>query len=541
MTASNYAPSPVLGEVIVDQLIRLGVKDAVIAPGSRNAPLTMALWRASTRGEIRLHTRIDERSGAFLALGIAKATGLPTPVICTSGSAAANFYPALLEAHHSGHPLIAITADRPARLWGTGANQTTKQVGMFSGANIQTLNLFATGEELGQIHKWRASLAREIAPNKPSHINVEFDEPLVGTLNWVEDINQDVDIPPLREVHAERLRSYQKRGVIIVGHDAAGISVPSILEFSKKTGWPILSENPLMSEAVIPHASLLLANSERSAKLRPDLVMTIGRLTLSRAINSYVASAQYQVVVDPRVEQIDTKRRGDEIHLTLPIIDHDVEPDPNWRQRFTELADQIATKLPELLTKWSEPTAIKGIIEEIPKDAALFVASSRPIRDVEAFIDSRSGIEVFANRGLAGIDGNLSTALGIALSRARTFAIVGDLAFLHDINGLLIGSDEVRPNLTIVVISNDGGGIFSTLPQNDVPGFEKIFGTPHGLDLVKIAESYGIDAIGVRTLDALTAQLARGTHGIRVIVCEMPDRQSNATLLRQITQSLALL
>ena len=181
MNEVPLTPSPVLGEVIVDQLIRMRVRDAVIAPGSRNAPLTMALWRASERGEIRLHTRIDERSAAFLALGISKATGIPTPVICTSGSAAANFYPALLEAHHSALPLIAITADRPARLWQSGANQTTRQLNMFPAAIDQSLNLAVQSNSPGEVQRWRSAIASAVRLDKPTHINVEFDEPLVGS------------------------------------------------------------------------------------------------------------------------------------------------------------------------------------------------------------------------------------------------------------------------------------------------------------------------------------------------------------------------
>jgi 2-succinyl-5-enolpyruvyl-6-hydroxy-3-cyclohexene-1-carboxylate synthase len=202
---------------------------------------------------------------------------------------------------------------------------------------------------------------------------------------------------------------------------------------------------------------------------------------------------------------------------------------------------KISEHLPSFLTGWSEPAAVATAVAALPANSALFVASSRPIRDIEAFAEPRTGLETFANRGLAGIDGNVSTAYGIALTRIRTFAILGDLAFLHDINGLLVGNDEVRPNLTFIVISNDGGGIFSTLPQNDVPGFEKIFGTPHSRDLVAIAESYGVPAVAVRSHDALIAQLARGSEGVHVIVAQMPNRKSNAELLREITDSLALL
>lgn len=541
MSNVPFTPSPVLGEVIVDQLIRMRVRDAVIAPGSRNAPLTMALWRAYERGEIRLHTRIDERSAAFLALGISKATGLPTPVICTSGSAAANFYPALLEAHHSALPLIAITADRPARLWQSGANQTTRQLNMFPSAIDQTLKLVVQSNSPGEVRRWRSAIAEAIRLDKPTHINVEFDEPLVGSLEWIEDIDVDVAVPAQLQVEQKALGNYQQHGVIVVGHDSAGIAISDIKKFSEVTGWPILSENPLLGSDVLAHTSLLLSDVSRREHFKPDIAMVVGRLTLSRAINAYVAEAGYQIVVDPRTRDIDVKRTADEIHAVLPRIEHEISSDSSWSQGFHSATKKISEKLPRLLEAWSEPAAVRRAVAELPAGAALFIASSRPIRDIEAFAEARTGIETFANRGLAGIDGNLATAYGIALSRERTFAIIGDLAFLHDINGLLIGTDEIRPNLTIIVISNNGGGIFSTLPQRDVPGFEKIFGAPHELDLVKVAESYGIDAIAVRTLEALTAQLARSSSGLRVIVCEMPDRARNAELLREITESLALL
>jgi 2-succinyl-5-enolpyruvyl-6-hydroxy-3-cyclohexene-1-carboxylate synthase len=539
----THSPSPVLGEVIVDQLIRSGVRDAVISPGSRNAPLTMALWRASELSRIRLHTRIDERSAAFLALGIAKATGLPTPVICTSGSAAANFYPALLEAHHGQHPLIAITADRPARLWQTGANQTTTQLGMFPAAIPYTVNISAAGSALGQVRSWRAEIAKSLASKNPAHINVEFDEPLVGPLEWSESL--DVEIDPIDSplFSPRQLQNYHPHGVILLGHDRAGIAPSDIAKLSDALGWPVLSEDPLLGVKVVPHSSLLLSDEQRRVELAPKVAMVVGRLTLTRAMNAYLALAEKVVVVDSRTEEIDVEREGDEIHLILPHMNTNsaYERDAIWAAKFFDYSKKISERLPDLLPIWSEPSAIVATLRELPSESALFVASSRPIRDIEAFAEPRGGIETFANRGLAGIDGNISTAFGIALSRNRTFAILGDLAFLHDINGLLISSEEVKPNLTIIVIANDGGGIFSTLPQQDVPGFEKIFGTPHGRDLVAIAESYGIPAVGVRTQEALIAQLARSGEGLRVIVANMPDRAANAELLKEVTRSLALL
>jgi 2-succinyl-5-enolpyruvyl-6-hydroxy-3-cyclohexene-1-carboxylate synthase len=205
---------------------------------------------------------------------------------------------------------------------------------------------------------------------------------------------------------------------------------------------------------------------------------------------------------------------------------------------FVKSSAEIHSKVLAHLNGWSEPAVVNEFVSQLPGESALFVASSRPIRDIESFATPRSDLETFANRGLAGIDGNISTAIGIALNRKKTFAVIGDLAFLHDINGLLLGPEEVQPDLIILVISNDGGGIFSTLPQNGVAGFERIFGTPHGRSIAKVAESYGIPAIEVRTLEALGAQIARDTKGIRVIVAVMPDRESNAKFLKQISTDL---
>ena len=537
----NYTPSAVLGEVIIDQMIKSGVRDVVISPGSRNAPLTMSLWRAAEKKRISLHTRIDERSAAFLALGIAKATKVPTPVICTSGSAAANFYPALLEAHHSDIPLVAVTADRPKRLWKTGANQTTTQVGMFPAAFDSTINIFARDMESGQVQSWRNTIAQVIGNSRPAHVNVEFDEPLLGPLDWVEPLNCEVEVSVSKPSERKALKKSSPCGVILVGHDSAGIPWQEIVNFSQSTGWPILSENPLLGEQVIAHSSLILTSEKRRAELKPEIAMVIGRLTLTRAMSAYLSLAEYHLVVDQRSEDIDTERKADEIHRTLPVVPTGFSIDKSWLTKFQDFSESISSQLSSIMLSWSEPSVAAAIAAELPHNATVFIASSRPIRDVEAFATPREGIESFANRGLAGIDGNISTAFGIALMRKTTFAILGDLSFLHDINGLLIGKDEKSANLTIIVISNDGGGIFSTLPQRDVPGFEKIFGTPHGRDLVSITESYGIPAVAVRTLDALRAQLSRRTQGINVIVAQMPDRKENAGLLQKITDSLTLL
>jgi len=532
-------PTTVLAEVIVDQLILNGVREVVVAPGSRNAPITMAFFRAYQAGRVRLHSRIDERSAAFLALGISKASNLPAVVICTSGSAAANFHPAILEAHHSEVNLIAITADRPARLRNTGANQTTNQVSIFGDAVNVSLDIFVPLKpEVGQVAKWRAEISTALFENGPIHLNVQLEEPLLGGLGWVEPLSNGIpEVEEKVEALAHPLGKYETRGVILVGHDRAAIPMTDIELLSENLGWPILSEDPLSSEKVISHASLLFGNEARRELLKPKIAMVIGRLTLSRSLNSYLELADYKIIVDSRIAEIDTARSGDEIHLTLPEATQQ-KSDQEWMQLFIKTSTEIHGKVLTHLTGWSEPAVVNEFVSQIPKESTLFVSSSRPIRDIESFATPRVGLETFANRGLAGIDGNISTAIGIALNRKKTFAVIGDLAFLHDINGLLLGPEEVQPDLIILVISNDGGGIFSTLPQNGVAGFERIFGTPHGRSIAKVAESYGIPAIEVRTLEALGAQIARDTKGIRVIVALMPDRESNAKLLKQISTDL---
>ena len=532
-------PTSVLAEVIVDQLILNGVKEVVIAPGSRNAPITMAFFRACQAGRVKFHTRIDERSAAFLALGISKATKSPAVVICTSGSAAANFHPAILEAHHSAIKLIAITADRPARLRRTGANQTTTQVGIFGAAVNVSLDIFApTKPEVGQIAKWRGEISAALNESGPIHLNLQFEEPLIGNLEWIEPISAGIpEVTEKLEPLPRPIGSYETHGVILVGHDRADISMVEIELLAEKLGWPILSEDPLSSSKVIPHASLLVGNSERRELLKPKIAMVIGRLTLSRSLNSYLELADFKIIVDSRIGEIDTARSGDEIHLALPEVDQQ-KIDSEWIKLFNESSVEIHSKVTTYLSSWNEPAVVTEFVSQISKESVLFVASSRPIRDIESFATPRADLETFANRGLAGIDGNISTVIGIALNRRKTFAVIGDLAFLHDINGLLLGPEEVQPDLIILVISNDGGGIFSTLPQNGVAGFERIFGTPHGRSIAKVAESYGIPAIEVRTLEALGAQIARDTKGIRVIVALMPDRESNAKLLKQISSDL---
>lgn len=522
-------PSTNLARHLVRRLIELGISDVVIAPGSRNAPLSLAFMAAADRGFIRTHIRIDERGAAFFALGLAKATKRYVPVLSTSGTAVANFMPAVLEAYHSNERLLLLTADRPERLRKTGANQTTLQQGIFGnfvGKSIDTATAFEPSHLL--------------ANGGPVHFNLQFDEPLlpegVSERTWLDGIK----VSPLdhRILVPAEIAINQSRIAIVVGHDLAGFSPAEIDEFAKATNGVLISEDPLSFPDAIPHASLILSHEAVREELQADLVIVIGRTTLNRPLNSYITAAKKIMVIDPRTAEIDTRRSADELHHVLPKVLAS-KGNPEWRSRWLEFFT-LATEAISSSAEWSEGR-VAAAVAQLDMDA-LFVASSRPIRDIEAFALPRdanqpSHTRVFANRGLAGIDGNISTAMGIAEEHATTVALLGDLAFLHDISAL---SNPIEADLTIIVVDNDGGGIFSTLPQRGVDHFEDVFGTPHGRDLKKIATAFGMKTIEVESVSDLLQVFEDRTNRkkseskMTVIIAKMPDRESNAENLEQI-------
>ncbi len=479
-----------LAQKVIRDFIEHGITEFVLSPGSRNAPLSIALYEAERRGLIKLHVRIDERTAAFFALGIIKATRTPVAVVCTSGTAVANYYPAFLEAHHSDLPLIVLSADRPARLRQTGANQTTNQINLFN------CGRFFNGDNY-QLHKLG-----------PTHINLEFDEPLLSEIknDWLSNLS-------VKELHEEdaKVENFEVppgKGLIVVGHDGIDVS-----EFADSLGVPVISENPLSYPKAVAHASLF------SGKLEVDWVVVVGRTTLSRSTNTLISKAKSVFVIDPRASKVDPKRSATKIFSNIPQIIGSAE-------KWNLSSDLI------MIDGWSEPAAAQCIAENLPNGSSLYVASSRPIRDLEAFAAPRTGVEVFANRGLAGIDGNLSTALGIASKRDCAFAIVGDLAFLHDLTALV---NQEKIKLKLLVINNDGGGIFSTLPQAGVEGFEKIFGTPHGLDLFEIVKAFGIPVTEINDLKSLKAFMSPPTK-FEIAILQMPDRESNAALIKELAK-----
>jgi 2-succinyl-5-enolpyruvyl-6-hydroxy-3-cyclohexene-1-carboxylate synthase len=283
----------------------------------------------------------------------------------------------------------------------------------------------------------------------------------------------------------------------------------------------------------IAHASIFLATQEIRSTLIPQSVLVIGRTTLSRSINAFINLSPITYVVDQRIATVDSERAADRLFTQLPELQGVIHSE-EWMAKWNKIAER-AHKLIDSLDGWNEAVIAKTIASEIANDTALFISSSRPIRDFEAFASPRNGVTTYANRGLAGIDGNISTALGIAFNHKSTIAVLGDLSFLHDLTGL-INQEEI--NCRFIVINNDGGGIFSTLPQRGTSGFETVFGTPHGLNPAAIAQSMGINSVEINSLKDLVAQIKAPIKGISIVVCNVPNRESNADNLKSIVDSL---
>jgi 2-succinyl-5-enolpyruvyl-6-hydroxy-3-cyclohexene-1-carboxylate synthase len=518
--------STTLARTIVRQILEAGITDVVISPGSRNAPLSIAFSQAAARNMITLHTRIDERTAAFFALGIAKASKRAVPVICTSGTAVANYHPAILEASHSNLPLLVITADRPANLRRTGANQTTEQARIFGKA----VRYFADVSG--------AAYPMELPFNSlrtgPVHLNIQFSEPLSpdDDTDWLATIKKREPLV-LSEKSAGTFYTKSTRGILVIGHDRAGFSVEEVGKFAEDLGWPILAEDPLSFPDAISHASIFLTSQSITDELAPDTVVVIGRTTLSRPINRIISMARKSIVIDPRILTVDSDRSANQKFTNLPICEKSVI-DAEYLARWVKYGER-ASKMVSEIKDWSEQVLAREFSRNLPTGATLFISSSRPIRDIEGFATPRTGIETFANRGLAGIDGNISTALGIASQRKSTVALLGDLSFLHDITGLI---HHEQIDMKIYVVDNNGGGIFSTLSHRGVDGFEEVFGTPHNLDLQKIAAAFDIATNRVSNQSELKIDLAKPIKGLSITVIEVPNREQNADNLAAIFKSI---
>ncbi|WP_263310531.1 2-succinyl-5-enolpyruvyl-6-hydroxy-3-cyclohexene-1-carboxylic-acid synthase [Brachybacterium atlanticum] len=585
------APRPT-GSGAVDQevavwsaLAELGLAEAVLAPGSRSAPLVYGLAADEVAGRIRAHVRIDERAAAFTALGLGRLDpARPAAVVTTSGTATAHLHAAVMEAHHSRIPLLVLTADRPAELREVGANQTTRQAGMFRSLVRLAVDLPAPTAEAASPVELRTAVstaARALAAATgehpgPVHLNLSFRDPLVPRAE--ESEQPDRTAVPERIVLTRRVPApapapqpvpVDSRTVVVAG-DGAG---PAAAALADAHGLPLLAEpssGALTAQSLVPRYTALLREvmADPGHPLRPRRAIVLGHPTLSRpVVGALLGAADVEVVVvDPHPDWPDVARRaslvvpaaiGQELPGTeqeatgtgqdalgpgqeaaspgvAPAApdapENDLAQRRAWIQAWRTAADAAAARLPQ---PWQQRAALAVWEASGPGDL-LVLGSSSLVRDLEQHAGPTSA-QVIANRGLAGIDGTTAMAGGLALARVardepgergRTRLLVGDLTALHDLTGLLIGPEEPRPDLDVIVVDDGGGRIFSGLEHAAAPPalLRRFFTTPHGADIAAVAAGLGADA---RTLeaDALPTALAEPTQGLRVLVVQEPPSE----------------
>jgi len=567
---------------LVDELVRCGLREAVLAPGSRSAPLAIALAEDPA---VRLHVHLDERGAAFFALGAAKRSGRPAAVLCTSGTAAANFHPAVVEAFHSRTPLLVLTADRPPELRDTGANQTIEQRGLYGSALrwFCEVGVPATADLAQAGRWWRSVAARAWAealgpPAGPVQLNLPLDEPLVprdGELGGEPEPGRSEGAPWTETRGGWRGPSTDEvdalaaavrrapRGLLVAGW-GAGVRVEAADAFAAASGWPLLAD-PLSGLRRGPFAiaayDALLRVPSFAAAHRPELAVRVGAGPTSKALTQWLGldAEVPQVLIDPGNAWADPLRSAStrltaDPSLLLEAAAEALESgaggeaargDGAWRAAWME-ADARATKaISELLDGWGDPfegRIARDLVAHLPDGATLVVGSSMPVRDLGTFAPPRDSLTYVANRGASGIDGFVATALGVAaVAPGPVAALCGDLTFLHDATSVLTARSR-HPGVTFVVVDNDGGGIFSFLPQAALPPelFEPLFGTPHGLDLTAVASAADLPTHRIERAADLPPALAEalGKADATTVLIVPTDRATNLARHRAVTAAV---
>lgn len=555
-------PSTAQAEAMVAGLIGSGTTDAVLSPGSRSAPLALALAAAERADLIRLHVRIDERSAGFLALGLAKRSGRAVPVVTTSGTAVANLLPAVVEASSASVPLLVLSADRPPWLRGVGAPQTIDQLKVFGDYPRAFIEAPVAGTEPAA--RWGSLVGRAVLRATdpldpgPVHVNLPFAEPLVPA----EAVDRPTAVPVPSRAAGNRpapeladvlagggLASVPERGLIIVGDPAPGYEPAAVAALSDACGWPIIAEPTagLHSAAGwVPAGELVAGSANWLADHPPELVLTVGRVGLHRSVAALIRSAPHLIAVGNGARWPDPTSTARAVAAEVPVASGVSAGDSGWRSGWLAAGDRAAEQVDGLLSESADFTGMhvaRQVWRSLDDAAQLFLAASWPIRQAQLTARRRTGVRVLANRGANGIDGLVSTAWGAALAHeGPTTALLGDLAFLHDGNGLLVPAGEAPPPVRYVVIDNDGGGIFSQLDQASPQfgaDFERVFGTPHGLNLVGRSRLSGLPGRGSDNLAELTDALDQPAPRASVLVAAVADRSTEAALLRRIREAAA--
>jgi 2-succinyl-5-enolpyruvyl-6-hydroxy-3-cyclohexene-1-carboxylate synthase len=541
--------SPAVARALLEELIAGGVRDVVLAPGSRSAPISLALADAERRGLVRLHVRIDERGAAYLALGLARGSGAPVAVVTTSGTAAVNLHPAIVEAAYSGVPIVAVTADRPGAMRGSGANQTIDQRDLFGDDVVACLDLEGLDEsDLRRVVADALDLAVGDQPG-PLHLNVPLSEPLVAT---GDHAISDVQVRA-RDLQSSRQRPDMSallpagvnatRGLLIAGDFDDPVVRADAAALAESLGWPVVSEpsgNLSSHHQALRHGPLLLGGAA-DRDLIPDVVVTVGRVGLHRSVSAVIRAARVHIAVDvpPRLGRVDPLRTASVIVDAVPDAGDGI-PDPAWAARWAAADAAAALAVGSSLDtgQLTGPSVARIVAQHAGPEDLLVIGPSWPVRHVSSYAGSLAATCI-GNRGTSGIDGVVSTAWGAALTRSggTTYALVGDLTAIYDRNGLLAPASEPRPRLDYVVIDNDGGGIFSSLEQGApefAADFERVFGTPHGADLSTLLAAPGVEVTTVDSAAGLRSALERPAEGVRVIIARCAARADEADLIRSV-------
>ncbi|MEA2826485.1 MAG: 2-succinyl-5-enolpyruvyl-6-hydroxy-3-cyclohexene-carboxylate synthase [Actinomycetota bacterium] len=557
---------------LVDEWARCGIEVAAVSPGSRSTPLALALV---TDGRIRVEVFVDERSAAFFAVGVGRASGRPAVVLCTSGTAAANFHPAVLEAWHGRVPLVVATADRPPELRDTGAGQATDQIKLY-GASVRWFCEVGAADVADPTY-WRSVAARSVAeasgpPAGPVHLNLAFREPLVPAGDVVVDAGRPGGRPWVTTAVSPTLPDDDEldglaaaiaatpKGLLVAGW-GCGVSPEGAGRFAAAAGWPIVADaisgvrtGPL---AVSSYDALLRVPAV-AGRLRPDLVLHVGAALTGKVATSWLDAGVPRILVDPDRAWLDPHRGASERVVAdagalLDALADRLETyggvgHSKWLTAWGEAEATARAAIDAWLDHDdvpSEPRAARDLVDCLPEGASVVVGSSMPVRDIEAFARPRGGVRFHSNRGVNGIDGFVSTVLGVAAAagdgEGPVVGLCGDLTFLHDAGGLLEASRRAL-DAVFVVIDNRGGGIFSFLPQAALADaqFETLWGTPHHLDLVALCRVHGIPAVRIGWASDLVraVRAALDGGGVRVVIVPT-ERGDNVTRHRRAHQAVA--
>ncbi len=544
----------------VDQLAYEGLEHACVSPGSRSTPIALALAR---HPNVRVHVHLDERASAFFALGTAKATGRPVAVATTSGTAATELFPAVVEASMSRTPLILLTADRPRELRGVGANQTIDQADLF-GKYVRTyLEAPVAGDDPDEWGwRQRADFVVETAlrhPPGPVHVNLPFREPLVPSLEAhlqpdgrrVSDSSVFEGLPIEWNQLLDQMRE-APQGILLVG--SLRSPIPGLIPLAHQLGWPVVAEptSGLRIPGTCAAGQFLISNDRFVAAHQPTLVVQVGAAPTSRAGLAFVTRSEQLWILDPDDLVADPNRVAvgrvvlpleraiDEVARAAEHMSERAED--AWRRAWSDEDGRTREAMDSFLDELDEPfegRIARDVAACSPEGSTLVVGSSMPVRDLDAYMLPREGLRVLANRGASGIDGFVSTVLGVAASGAPTTALCGDLTLLYDI-GSLVWSARRGLDAVFVVPNNDGGAIFSFLPQRELPEFEELFATPHGADLGALCGAAGVGHEVIRHAGDLIPAIERAHEAGGVQVVEVPtDREENVRRHAEVHEAVA--